>query len=352
VLRLSVLDVSPVASGSTAVAAIACSLDLARACDALGYTRYWLAEHHNASGIASSAPEVLVGHIAAVTRRMRVGSGGVMLPNHAPLHVAEAFATLEALHPGRIDLGLGRAPGTDKVAAMALRLAGVRERAESLADARVRLALTADDFPLQLDELLAFLRDDFPAGHPFRRVHVAPKVDVPPPVWLLGSTETSGKLAARLGLGFAFAHHINPTFAVDALREYRAAFQPSTAPGARIEPAAILALSSVSAATHDEADRLARSLDLSWLRSGRGERGPLPTVEEALAYPYDADEQTLVREGRDRHLVGAHADVAARISDLAARAQVDEVMLLTLVHDHQARVASYAGLARALGLPA
>ena len=350
-MRISVLDVCPVVSGSSGAEAIARSLDLARACDSLGFTRYWLAEHHNTSGIASSAPEVLIGHVASVTRQLRVGSGGIMLPNHAPLHVVEAFSTLEALHPGRIDLGLGRAPGTDKVTAMALQLSGVRDRAESLAEARLRLARTADEFPAQLDELLAFLADDFPAGHPFRRVHVAPKVDVAPPVWLLGSSDFSARLAAKLGLGFAFAHHINPLLAAPALREYRGAFRPSSAPGARTEPAAILALSAVSAATDDEADRIAASVDLAWLRSGRGERGPLPTVAEAQAYPYD-DERTLVREGRERHLVGAHASVAERITALATSAEVDEVMVLTLVHDHDARVASYRGLASALRIAA
>ena len=349
-MRLSVLDVCPVGSGSSAAQAIAGSLDLARTCDALGFTRYWLAEHHNTSGIASSAPEVLIGHVASVTKQLRVGSGGLMLPNHAPLHVAEAFATLEALHPGRIDLGLGRAPGTDKVTSMALRLSGARDRAEGLADARVRLALTADEFPAQLGELLAFFADDFPAGHPFRRVHVAPKVETPPPVWLLGSTEVSGKLAARLGLGFAFAHHINPTLAEGALREYRAEFRPSKTAGARTEPAAILALSAVTAGSDEEAERVATSVDLAWLRTGRGERGPLPSVEEARAYPYDDDELTLVREGRQRHFVGTHAKVAETIGALATSAQVDEVMVLSMIHEHGARVASYRELARALGV--
>ena len=195
-LPLSVLDLSPVPAGSTSGQALRNTIDLAHLADRLGYTRYWLAEHHNFPGIASSAPEILIERVATETTHLRVGSGGIMLPNHAPLKVAETFRVLEALHPGRIDLGIGRAPGTDTRTALALR--------------RSRAALGADDFPEQLAELLAFSSGHFPAGHPFESVIAVPTdVDLPP-IWLLGSSDYSAQAAAALGLGYAHAHHINP----------------------------------------------------------------------------------------------------------------------------------------------
>src|SRR5580704_8616236 len=212
---LSVLDISPVPSGSSSSDALRNTLDLAKLTDALGYRRYWLAEHHNTALIASTSPEILIGHVADVTQRIRVGSGGVMLPNHAPLKVAETFRMLEALHPGRVDLGLGRAPGTDSLTALALR--------------RSREAMNADDFPQQLSELMAFLGPGFPEGHPFHHVKAMPE-DVPSPeIWLLGSSDFSAQLAAQRGLRFAFAHHIQPEPAVRALRMYRDFFRASAA---------------------------------------------------------------------------------------------------------------------------
>ena len=204
---LSVLDLSPVSTGSTSAQALRNTVDLAQLADELGYTRHWLAEHHNTRLIASSVPELMIGHVANATKRIRVGSGGVMLPNHSPLHVAEAFRVLEALHPGRIDLGLGRAPGTDTVTALALR--------------RSRQAVFSDEFPQQLDELLGFLSDDFAEEHPFRHVKAMPMDVGTPEIWLLGSSDFSAQLAAKLGLGFAFAHHIQPSPAIAALRMYR-----------------------------------------------------------------------------------------------------------------------------------
>src|SRR4051794_5833240 len=244
-LRLSVLDVSPIPSGSTAAEALRHTLDLARLADALGYTRYWLAEHHNSAGIASSAPEVMIGHVASVTSRLRVGSGGVMLPNHSPLKVAEWFRVLEALHPGRIDLGLGRAPGTDGLTAFALR--------------RSREAMAVDDFPEQLAELLGYLGEDLPAEHPFSQIVAVPQGVPMPPVWLLGSSDFGARAAAAYGLGFAFAHHINPSFALPALRLYREGFKPVANLPA---PQAILGVSVITAPSDEEAEHLAASLDL------------------------------------------------------------------------------------------
>jgi luciferase family oxidoreductase group 1 len=332
-LRLSVLDLSPVPSGRTAAEALANTLDLARHAEALGYARNWLAEHHNAAGLASPSPEVMIGHVACATSRIRVGSGGVMLPNHAPLKVAETFRVLEALHPDRIDLGIGRAPGTDSLTALALR--------------RSREALTADDFPEQLAELLAFFDDAFPQDHPFRRVHAIPEGVATPPIWILGSTDYGAHVAAALGLGFAFAHHINPEPAVDALRLYRERFRP-TARGR--EPRAILAVAAIAGETDARADELARSFDLAWLRIRTGRRGAYPSVPEATAYPYTPEERQFVRANRERLLVGSPAALRERISRLAEAAGADEVMLLTMVHDHAARRRSYELLAEAFGL--
>ncbi len=332
-LRLSVLDLSPVPSGSTGAQALRNTLDLARLAESLGYHRYWLAEHHNAAGLASSVPEVLIGHVAAVTSRLRVGSGGVMLPNHAPLKVAETFRVLEALHPRRIDLGLGRAPGTDSLTALALR--------------RSREALAADDFPEQLAELLAFLEDDFPDDHPFRRIVAIPEGVAPPPLWLLGSSGYSAQLAAAVGLGCAFAHHIHPEPAVDALRLYRARFRPSTR---NAEPQALIATAVVCAETDAEADELARSFDLAWLRIRQGARGAYPSVAEATDYPYTGEERAFVRGNRERLFVGSPGAVHERLSRLAREAGVDEVMVLSMIHDHAARRRSYELLAEAFEL--
>lgn len=331
--QLSVLDLSPVASGSTSTDALRNTLDLARLADDLGYTRYWLAEHHNTQLIASSTPEVMIGHVASVTKRIRVGSGGVMLPNHAPLHVAEAFRVLEALHPGRIDLGLGRAPGTDSLTALALR--------------RSREALNADDFPQRLDELLSFLNGEFPANHPFETIRTMPDDVEPPEVWLLGSSDSSSQLAAHLGLGFAFAHHINPLPAVRALREYQEQFRPS---GRLAKPEAILGVSVVCAETDKMAEVLARPLELTLLRFRQGKSARFPSVDEATNYPYTLEDRELIRYNRQRTFVGSPETVRARLSELAGQAGVREIMLTTMMHDHADRRRSYELLAEAFGL--
>ena len=343
--RLSILDLSPVATGSTSRDALRNTLDLAQLADALGYTRYWLAEHHNTPLIASSTPEVMIGHVASVTKRIRVGSGGVMLPNHAPLHVAEAFRVLEALHPGRIDLGLGRAPGTDTLTALALR--------------RSREALSAEDFPQRLEELLAFLgRSDAPQhdggrdsifaeGHPFQHIRAMPDDVESPEVWLLGSSEFSSQLAARLGLGFAFAHHINPLPAVRALREYQDDFRPS----ARLaRPEAMLGVSVVCAETDEKAELLARPLELTLLRFRQGRSAQFPSVEEATNYPYTAEDREIIRYNRQRTFIGSPETVRARITELAGQAGVDEIMITTMMHDHADRRRSYELLAKAFSL--
>src|SRR5437762_4425716 len=280
-IPLSILDLSVVTTGTRPAAALRNSIDLARHADALGYVRYWLAEHHNLSSVASPAPDIMIGPIAAITSHIRVGSGGVMLPNHAPLMVAERFKMLEALFPGRIDLGLGRAPGTDGATAYALR---------SRLDRR-----EGDDFLERLHELTLWETRDFPPGHPYNNVVAMPDDTPLPPIWLLGSSDYSSELAAQVGMGFAFAHHFATYDAIEALTTYRSHFKPS---GWRTTPHAILAVAVVTAETEAEAERLAPSIDLNRLRRDRGQYLPLPSVEEALANTStEAERASIVRNG-------------------------------------------------------
>src|SRR5580704_18015942 len=287
-IPLSILDLSVVTTGTKPAAALRNSIDLARHADALGYLRYWLAEHHNLASVASPAPELMIGQIAAVTSRIRVGSGGVMLPNHAPLMVAERFKVLEAMFPGRIDLGIGRAPGTDPVTSYALR-ARQDVRAE-------------DDFLERFQELMLGESGGFPANHPFRNVRAMPADVALPPIWLLGSSDYSAELAAVVGAGFAFAHYFASYDAVAALVSYRARFRPSQW---RTQPGAILAVAVVCADSDAEAERLAATVDLNFVRRSKGEYLPLASPEEAAAYPLtEADRRHIVRN-RARVFVGS-----------------------------------------------
>ncbi len=331
--RLSVLDLSPVSAGSTSAQALRNTVDLAQLADELGFTRYWLAEHHNTELIASSVPELMIGHVANATKRIRVGSGGVMLPNHSPLKVAEAFRVLEALHPGRIDLGLGRAPGTDTITALALR--------------RSRQAVYSDDFPQQLTELLGFLSDDFAEDHPFRHVTAMPADVGTPEIWLLGSSDFSAQLAAKLGLGFAFAHHIQPSPAVAALRLYLGNFRPSKYFSA---PKALVGVSVVCAETDERAAEMARPVELSLLRLRQGRLGRLPSIADATDYPYTPEEGQIISLNRDRVFVGSPQTVRERLTSLADRAGVDEIMVTSLIYDHADRRRSYELLAEAFAL--
>ncbi len=331
---LSVLDLAPVSSDSSAAQALQNTLDLARLAEQLGFTRYWLAEHHNMPGIASSSPEILIGQVARETSQMRVGSGGIMLPNHAPLQVAESFQTLEALFPGRIDLGIGRAAGTDPRTALALR--------------RNRPGERPDELPALLDDLFAFAEGTFPEGHPFRFVGAVPAGVPLPPVWLLGSSDYSAQVAAVRGLGFAFAHHINPYGAEAAMRLYRNNFVPSNH---LAEPNALVTASVLCAETTAEAEELSQSLDLTWLRLHAGRPSVLPSPEEAAAYPYTPAERSQVQADRARLILGDPQSVRAQVCRLAALAGADEVMITTMVHSHARRLRSYELLAEAFALP-
>jgi luciferase family oxidoreductase group 1 len=331
-VALSVLDLSPVAAGSSGAVSLRNSLDLARLADRLGYTRYWVAEHHNLPSIASSAPDIMIGQIAAATERMRVGSGGVMLPNHAPLMVAERFKVLEALFPGRIDLGLGRAPGTDPVTSYALRR---------------RQDAGEDDFLERFQELLLFETNAFPEGHPFRSVRAMPQDVALPPIWLLGSSGYSAQLAAVVGAGFSFAHHFADHDAVGAMLSYRDGFKPSSA---RRSPYAILACAAVCADSEAEAERLASTIDLNFVRRSRGEYAPLASPQEAAAYPYSPAERALIARNRRRVFLGTKVTVLERLSPLISATKADEVMITTMIYDHTARRHSYELLAEAFTL--
>jgi luciferase family oxidoreductase group 1 len=329
---LSVLDLSPIAAGSTARQALGNSLDLARRTEHWGYHRYWVAEHHNMPGIASSAPAVLIGHLADVTTTMRIGSGGVMLPNHPPLVVAEQFGMLEALHPSRIDLGLGRAPGTDRATAAALRR-GVH-------------ALSDDDFPEQLGQLLAFFGGSFPDDHPYRSITAVPGQGFMPAVWLLGSSGYSAQVAGMLGLPFAFAHHFMPQNTEAAMALYRERFRPSLVLD---EPYAMVGAAVVAADTEREARYLQGSMKLSMLRLRSGRPGPLPSPEEAAGYSYTPSERATADAHTASHIVGEPGQVRAGLEDVAARTGADEVMITSNLYSHESRLRSYQLIAEVMG---
>ena len=328
-MLLSVLDQSPVAEGSTGADALRNTLDLARHADSLGYHRYWLAEHHGGVMLAGPSPEVLVGPVAAATERIRVGSGGVMLPHYSPLKVAESFCVLSALAPRRIDLALGRAAGSDPLTAFALQ--------------RDRRSPAPDDFPQQLVELLGYLDDSLPGDHPF--THLARALPGPerPEPWLLGSSMQSAIWAAELGMPYAFADFINPRGA-EIASAYRERFRPSERLAA---PRLIVGVWTICAATDEEAERLTAPGRMAFKLLRQGRLIPVPPVEKALRF--------LDGEGppRSRRLVyGAPAVVRARLEEVAEAYAADELMLVNVMHDHEARRRSYELVAEAFGLAA
>ena len=311
---LSLLDLTPITTGTTPREAIALSVELAELADRLGYHRVWYAEHHNTPGLASGSPEIMIEHIASRTERIRVGAGGVMLPNHAALKIAENFRLLEAIHPGRIDLGLGRAPGTDTITAFAMR--------------RSREALTAEDYPQQLAELLAFDDGTFPFDHPFRSVRPVPTAVKLPPIWLLGSSDFSARLAAETGLGYAYAAHINLQGAVPAMLDYRNRFQPSE----RFpQPYAILTVSVAIGDDDAHAQDLGKLNDLLLLRLRSGQLGTYPTLDEAKAYVFSPLERQMIDAMPMRAFIGDAETVYQRVNDLAERTQADELMVTTFL---------------------
>lgn len=325
-IPLSILDLMPVPNGGDGAQAVHNTLELAQLAEQLGYQRYWLAEHHNFVGLAAVAPEVLIGVIARETRRIRVGSGGILLPNYAPLKVAETFRTLEALAPGRIDLGIGRAPNQDPRTALALR------GSEAALGA-------ADDIARLVAELAGYAEiapSVFPEDHPLRGVIASPEGVPFPPIWLLGSGQRSAQLAAERGHGFAAAYHFAPQESEKAIRSYRELFQPSAQ---RSSPYAMASVSVICAESDELAEGLKLAGELAMLRRINGERGAPPTVEEARAYPFTPEDLEKVRTFAP--VYGTPERVHRELTELAARLDVDELILVINISDHRLRRRSY-----------
>ncbi|MGC5018017.1 LLM class flavin-dependent oxidoreductase [Micromonospora sp. DT47] len=316
---MSVLDLAPVATDASVGEALRHTTELARRTEELGYRRFWVAEHHNMPAIASSAPAVLLAHLAANTTTIRLGSGGVMLPNHAPLVVAEQFGTLEALHPGRIDLGIGRAPGTDQMTALALR--------------RTMEGLSAEGFPRELADLMNYFSGEDPGP-----ITATPGLGQSPAVWLLGSSGFSAQLAGLLGLPFSFAHHFSAQHTLPALALYRQHFRPSRFLD---KPYAMVAVNAVCAETDERAEWLAGPSSLSFLKLRSGRPEPLASPEDAAAYPYNELEREFVRQRREGQAMGSPETVRRQLTGLLTRTGADELMLTTMVYDVEDRVRSY-----------
>jgi len=337
-MRLSVLDQSPIRKGGTAETAVAETLALAKACDSLGYHRYWLAEHHNSNSFAGSCPEILIGRVAQETKHLRVGSGGVMLTHYSPLKVAEQFRMLELLSPGRIDLGIGRAPGSDQRTTLALQ-AGPQ-------------GFGIDAFPSQVHLLRQFLADaaglaPFPDDHPYRGVHAMPRGSGIPEIWLLGSGIHSAVYAAELGLPFSHAYFISTEGSEDACTEYRARFKPSAFCR---EPRISLGVAALVAESEAEAERLALSRNLWVVRLLTGHPIPFPSPEEAAQHPLTEQEKRLLSGIEKRAIVGAPKMVRDRLSELAAMHGAEELVIVTITYDYASRLRSYELLADSFDL--
>ena len=316
---LSVLDLSPVAAGTTVGQALRQTTELARRAEELGYRRFWVAEHHNMPAIASSAPAVLLAHLAAATSTIRIGSGGVMLPNHAPLVVAEQFGTLEALHPGRVDLGIGRAPGTDQLTALALR--------------RTREGLSAEQFPQELTDLIAF----FTGENERLPILAMPGRGDMPKIWLLGSSGYSAQLAGLLGLPFSFAHHFSAANTVPALQLYRQHFRPSQWLD---KPYAMVAVAAICADTDERAEWLSGPAALSFIQLRAGRPQPMVTPEEAAAYPFTSMDREMTHQRFADQAIGSPDTVRRQLTGLLERTGADELMLTAQVYALEDRARS------------
>ncbi|MGB6087186.1 LLM class flavin-dependent oxidoreductase [Parvibaculum sp.] len=341
-VTLSVLDQSPIRKGGSAAEAFANTIDLAQQAERLGYSRYWLAEHHNTSSFAGSAPEVLIAAVAAATNRIRVGSGGVMLPHYSPLKVAECFRVLETLYPGRIDLGVGRAPGGDMRTTRAL------QPGPQAYDVGV--------FPQQVELLRQFLEDatglqgeagGFPADHPYVGLHATPRGPGMPALWMLGSGGDGALIAAQLGMAYCFAHFINQDAGTQPLELYRRNFRPSRD---HASPRGSIAVSVTVADTEEEARRIASSRNLWVMHLLQNRAGSFPSIEEALAYPYTDQDRVMLRAIEQRSITGSPEQVRARLLALGEAHGVDDFVILTITYDQKDRIRSYALLAEAMGL--
>lgn len=326
---LSLQDLAPISEGTSTAEALAETIRLAQAAEALGYTRLWYAEHHGMPSIASSVPEILIASAAANTRKLRVGSGGVMLLNHAPLRIAEAYRTLEALYPGRIDLGLGRAPGGDGYAMRALRSG------------------SGEEFSQYLAELMAFDEDSFPPDHPYSRVPVSPGGIQLPPKWLLGSSGASAQAAGQLGIGYAFAAHFSHTPAAPAFEAYRYSFSPTEA---FPKPRTMLCVSALCAPTDEEAHYLSRSQAVSWALFTTGQQRRLMSPEDAHHHVFTPQQQSIVDLQSSLWIVGSPQTVRDAIAEKAEACGADEVMITTTCWSYELRRRSYALIAEAFGV--
>lgn len=333
-MKLSILDLATIYNDETPSQTLQNSTEAVQLAERLGYTRYWFAEHHNAPFQMSTSPDLLSAHAAAVTKNIRVGSGGIMIPNHSPLKVVENFSILEALHPGRIDLGMGRASGTNGITNAALR--------------NNHEPLTGESIMNQLMEILAFFNRDFPEDHPYNSINPSPDLSLRPDLFMLGSSDGGMQIASQLGIGFAFAGQINPDWAVPMLKKYRENFKPSKYLS---QPYSILAIIVVCADTDEEAADIAGPAELQWVRwmTGEYKSGP-PTLEEARSHKY-TKEETLAREqNKDKFIIGSPESVKEQLEQITNEAQADEVMIANMITDKEARHKSYTLLADAFNL--
>lgn len=333
-MKLSILDLATIYNKETPAQTLQNSTELVRLADRLGYTRYWFAEHHNATFQMSTSPDLLSAHAAAVTKNIRIGSGGIMLPNHSPLKVVENFSILEALHPGRIDLGMGRASGTDGITNAALRNSNE--------------PLTGDAIMNQLMEVLAFFDREFPGGHPYQDINASPDPSLRPELFMLGSSDGGMQIASQLGIGFAFAAQINPDWAIPMLKKYRENFKPSQY---MVEPYSILSINVICADTDEEAADIAGPAELQWVRwmTGQYKTAP-PTLEEARAHIYTEEESLAREQNKSKFVIGSVESVKEQLNQLVKEAEVDEVIIVNMITDKEARHKSYSLLAEAFDL--
>ncbi|MCJ8012840.1 LLM class flavin-dependent oxidoreductase [Paenibacillus sp. KQZ6P-2] len=332
-MKLSILDQSTISEGSSPVEALAQTGRMAQEAERMGYHRFWVSEHHFSPNLAGSSPEVLISHLAAITSTLRVGSGGVMLPHYSSYKVAENFRVLEGLYPGRIDLGLGRAPG------------GMPLATQALQEGRMR---NVDRYAEQIADLSAYLTDTLSPAHPFAGLLATPLVRTVPQMWMLGSSGGSSGIAAQQGTGFAFAQFINGSGGADAMRWYQENFRPSAVLD---KPQSLLAIFAVCAETEEQANRLASSMDLSLLLLEKGvTAGGTPSVQRALSYPYSPYDRMRIQENRKRMIVGSPDQIKWKIERLCEEYRTDEVMITSIIHRFEDKLQSFRLIAKAFGL--
>ncbi len=331
-MRISVLDQSPILTGHSAADAVRETVKLAQAVEQMGYHRFWLAEHHNMHGLADPCPEILLGAVGSATSRIRVGTGGVLLPYYSPVKVAEVFRMHEALFPGRIDLGIGRAPGGDMLTAKAINPISF---------------YASDTFPQQVADLVGWLDDDLPDDHPFKRVRAMPEGTGAPEIWLLGSSDYSAALAAHLGLRFAFAHFINAHGGDAVSRAYRHTFQPSCR---EYTPQSLVCVFVICAPTADEAERLAAPIDHRRVLMASGRESLILSTDQALAWSYSDPERAIIARERQRVVIGNPEDVKRKLIEIQQAYEADELMVITITGEYAERLRSYELLAEAFDL--